>query len=125
MIASVTLLPALIGFVRERIEITRWRGLIAAGLGAVALLGLGLGFRPLLLGVPLALLVLLAGSVLPPLRGIVPRRAPRPLRRTLALALEPAGPGASMDRVARRCSTAVGPGRSHPFAAPQLPRRKQ
>ena len=84
MIASVTLLPALIGFVRERIEITRWRGLIAAGLGAVALLGLGLGFRPLLLGVPLALLVLLAGSVLPPLRGIVPRRAPRPLRRTLA-----------------------------------------
>ena len=27
MIASVTLLPALIGFVRERIEITRWRGL--------------------------------------------------------------------------------------------------
>ena len=74
----------MIGFVRERIEITRWRGLIAAGLGALALLGLGLGFRPLLLGVPLALLVLLAGSVLPPLRGIVPRRAPRPLRRTLA-----------------------------------------
>ena len=84
MIASVTLLPALIGFVRERIEITRWRGLIAAGLGAMALLGVGLGFRPLLLGVPLALLVLLAGSVLPPLRAIVPRRAPRPLQRTLA-----------------------------------------
>ena len=84
MLASVTLLPALIGFVRERIEITRWRGLIAAGLGALALLGIGLGFRPLLLGVPLALVVLLAGSVLPPLRGIVPRRAPRPLQRTLA-----------------------------------------
>ena len=84
MIASVTLLPALIGFVRERIEITRWRGLIAAGLGAMALLGVGLGFRPLLLGLPLALLVLLAGSVLPPLRGIVPRRPPQPLQRTLA-----------------------------------------
>ena len=84
MAASVTLLPALIGFVRERIEVTRWRGLLAAGLAAVALLGLGLGFRPLLLGLPLALLVLLAGYVLPPLRWIVPRRAPRPLQRTLA-----------------------------------------
>ena len=47
MIAAVTLLPALLGFVRERIEVTRWRGLIAAGLVAVALLGVGLGF-PLL-----------------------------------------------------------------------------
>ena len=84
MIASVTLLPALIGFVRERIEVTRWRGLLAAALAAVALLGLGLGFRPLLLGLPLALLVLLAGHVLPPLRRVVPRRAPRPLQRTLA-----------------------------------------
>ena len=84
MAASVTLLPALIGFVRERIEVTRWRGLLAAGLAAVALLGLGLGFRPLLLGLPLAVLVLLAGYVLPPLRWIVPRRAPRPLQRTLA-----------------------------------------
>ena len=26
MVASVTLLPALLGFVRERIEVTRWRG---------------------------------------------------------------------------------------------------
>ena len=84
MIASVTLLPALIGFVRERIEVTRWRGLLAAALAAVALLGLGLGFRPLLLALPAALLVLLAGYVLPPLRWIVPRRAPRPLQRTLA-----------------------------------------
>ncbi len=84
MVASVTLLPALIGFVRERIEITRWRGLIAAGLGAVALLGVGIGFRPLLLGFPAALLVLLAGYIIPPLRGIVPKRPRRPLRRTLA-----------------------------------------
>lgn len=84
MLAAVTLLPALIGFVRERIEVTRWRGLLAAAFGAVALLGLGVGFQPLLIGAPLALLVLLAGSVLPPLRRIVPRRAPRPLQRTLA-----------------------------------------
>ena len=84
MIASVTLLPALMGFVRDRIEVTRWRGLVAAGLVAVALLGLGLGFRPLLLGVPLAGVVLLAGFVVRPLRGIVPRRAHVPMQQTLA-----------------------------------------
>ena len=72
------------GFVRDRIEVTRWRGLVAAGLVAVALLGLGLGFRPLLLGVPLAGVVLLAGFVFRPLRGIVPRRAHVPMQQTLA-----------------------------------------
>ena len=84
MIASVTLLPALMGFVRDRIEVTRWRGLVAAGLVAGALLGFGLGFRPLLLGVPLAGVVLLAGFVVRPLRGIVPRRAHVPMQQTLA-----------------------------------------
>ncbi len=84
MIASVTLLPALVGLVRDRIEVTRWRGLVAAGLVAVALLGLGLGFPPLLLGVPLAVLVLLAGFVVRPLRGIVPRRPHVPLQQTLS-----------------------------------------
>ena len=84
MIASVTLLPALIAFAGDRIEITRWRGLVAAGCIALALLGLGLGFRPLLLGVPLAGVVLLAGFVIRPLRGIVPRRPRVPLEQTLA-----------------------------------------
>ncbi len=84
MIASVTLLPALLAFVRDRIEVTRWRGLIAAGLVAVALLGIGLGFRPLLLGAPLALVVLLAGFVAPPLRAIVPRRPRAPMEQTFA-----------------------------------------
>ena len=44
---STTLLPALLGFARERVELTRWRGLIAAGFTSVALLGLGIGFAPL------------------------------------------------------------------------------
>ena len=43
MVASLTLLPALLGFAGERVEVTRRRGLIAAGLVAVALIGLGLG----------------------------------------------------------------------------------
>ncbi|MYE47317.1 MAG: MMPL family transporter [Chloroflexi bacterium] len=84
MVASVTLLPALLAFVRDRIEVTRWRGLIAAGLVAVALLGIGLGFPPLLLGAPLALAVLLAGFVVRPLRAIVPRRPRAPMEQTFA-----------------------------------------
>ena len=84
MVASVTLLPALLGFVRERIEVTRWRGLIAAGLVAVALLGVGLGFQPLLLAAPLAMLVLIAGFFLPALKRIASRRAKQPVETTLA-----------------------------------------
>ena len=43
MITSITLLPALLGFARERVEVTRWRGLVVAGFVAVALLGIGIG----------------------------------------------------------------------------------
>ena len=50
VVASLTLLPALIGFAGERVERTRWRGLIAAGLVAIALVGAGLEFSPLLVG---------------------------------------------------------------------------
>ena len=32
MVASVTLLPALLGFAKHRVEVTRWRGIIAASL---------------------------------------------------------------------------------------------
>ena len=85
MIAAVTLLPALLGFVRERIEVTRWRGLIAAGLVAVALLGVGLGFPLLaLVAVLLAVVVLVAGFFVAPLKRMVPRRAKQPVERTLA-----------------------------------------
>ena len=84
MVASVTLLPALLGFVRERIEVTRWGGLIAAGLVAVAMLGVGLGLQPLLLAAPLAVLVLIAGLFVAPLKRIVPRRAKQPVETTLA-----------------------------------------
>ena len=43
MAASVTLLPALLGFAGDKLEVTRWRGIIAAGLVALALVGVGLG----------------------------------------------------------------------------------
>lgn len=83
MVASITLLPALIGFAGPRIEITRWRGIIAAGFVAIALFGAGLGIDALLVGAPLALVTLLAGFAVAPLRRELPPRTPKPMRDTL------------------------------------------
>jgi len=82
--ASLTLLPALLGFAGPRIELTRWRGLIAAGLAAIALVGVGLKITPLIIGLPLAVIVLIAGFFVGPLKREAPRRAQRPLRETAA-----------------------------------------
>ena len=67
-----------------RIEVTRWRGMIAAGLVVVALIGLGLKVQPLMLGLPLAVVVLVAGLAFAPLKAEVPARRERPLRETRA-----------------------------------------
>ena len=83
MLASVTLLPALLGFAGHRLEITRWRGMIATGLVALALLGVGLRTNALLVAVPIAVVVLVVGLFLAPLKREVPRRAPKPVERTL------------------------------------------
>jgi RND superfamily putative drug exporter len=82
--ASLTLLPALLGFAGQRIELTRWRGLIAAGLAAVALVGLGLKFTPLVIALPLAVVVLIAGFFVGPLKREVPRPPAKPVRETAA-----------------------------------------
>jgi RND superfamily putative drug exporter len=84
MIASVTLLPAILGFAGPRVEITRWRGIIAASLVAVGLFGIGLGFAPLIVALPLAAVVLIAGFFVPALRKEIPKRATKPVERTLA-----------------------------------------
>src|SRR5688572_9067866 len=85
VLASLTLLPALLGFAGERVELTRWRGLIAAGLVAVGLVGLGLDVPALaLVAFPSALLVLVAGLFLRKLKQEVPRKATKPLRDTTA-----------------------------------------
>ena len=84
MVASITLLPAFLGFAGSRVDVTRRRGLIAAGLVAVALLGLGLGIQPLLIGAPLAVVVLLASLAYAPLRKELPPRKEKPLRQTTA-----------------------------------------
>ena len=84
VLASLTLLPALLAFAGERIELTRWRGLVAAGLVAVALVGLGAGISPLLVGAPLAVVVLVAGFFVASLQREVRHRPPKPLRETTA-----------------------------------------
>ncbi len=85
MVASLTLLPALLGFVGERAEITRWRGLIAAGLIATALIGAGVGVPGLaLVALPLVVTVVLAGFAVPPLRRRVLERRSTPLADTVS-----------------------------------------
>jgi RND superfamily putative drug exporter len=84
MVASVTLLPALVGLAGPRIEVTRWRGIIASGLVAIALVGVGLGAGALLVALPAAAIVVVAGLFLGPLKREVPRRAARPIDQTLA-----------------------------------------
>ena len=84
VVASLTLLPALLGFAGERVERTRWRGLIATGLAALALVGVGLNFTPLTLGLPLAVIVVIAGFFVRPLKREVRHRPAKPRRETLA-----------------------------------------
>jgi RND superfamily putative drug exporter len=83
--ASITLLPALLGFAGDNVERTRWRGLLAAGFTAVALVGAGLAIPALAgLGVACAALTLVAGFFVEPLRREVRHRPPRPKTSTLA-----------------------------------------
>jgi RND superfamily putative drug exporter len=83
--ASVTLLPALLGFAGTNIERTKWRGLLAASFVAVALVGAGLGIAPLIgLGVALAVVTIILGFFVAPLRQVVGHRPPRPRRETIA-----------------------------------------
>lgn len=85
LVASMTLLPALIGLTHSRIERTRLRGIVAAGFVSMALLGVGLGMRPLTVtGAILAFVTIMASFAVAPLRRELPQRRHRPLRDTLA-----------------------------------------
>ncbi len=84
MISSLTLLPALLGFAGDRVEVSRYRGLVTAGLVAIALLGIGLGLQLLILFLPLAAVVFIAGFAVGPLKKQVPPRVVKPVRETLA-----------------------------------------
>lgn len=84
MVASVTLLPALLGFAQARVEITRYRGLAAAILIAIALFGLGVKLPMLsLLATGLAAAIIVVSFFVPFLRREMPRREPKPMRETI------------------------------------------
>ncbi|MDE0805894.1 MAG: MMPL family transporter, partial [Acidimicrobiales bacterium] len=84
MAASTTLLPALLGFAKLRVEITRWRGLIAAGLISPALLVIGLNLPPVIAAglVVVSLLTIIAGFFVPALRREVPKRERKPVEES-------------------------------------------
>ena len=82
--ASMTLLPALLGFAGKRINITRRRGILAAGGLAMAFFGFGIKVPAIgLIGIALAAFVLAAGFVVPGLRKELPPRRTKPLRETV------------------------------------------
>jgi putative drug exporter of the RND superfamily len=83
MIASITLLPALLGFAGERVEITKYRGLVGVTLLAIALLCVGL--KQASIGGAIALLaivVLALGRFIPILNRVRPAKPPKPIRET-------------------------------------------
>ncbi len=83
MIASVTLLPAFLGFAGEKIERTRAGQLVAAGLLSLTLLLGGLGLAPaqVILGsLAAAVVVFTLSFFVPPLNRYLPERQPKPLR---------------------------------------------
>ncbi len=71
MVASVTLLPALIGLAGTRIQITRWSGLVGSLLVAVALAGVALDISSLRFAAALAVLVVIAGRFKGPLNKTI------------------------------------------------------
>ncbi|MDP1818691.1 MAG: MMPL family transporter [Acidimicrobiales bacterium] len=85
VVASLTLLPALLGFVGGKIEISRWRGVVATGFVALALVGVGLKISALAgIGFVLAVATIVLGLFAPPLKRVVVRRPPKPMRQTFA-----------------------------------------
>jgi RND superfamily putative drug exporter len=83
--ASITLLPALLGFAGDKIERTKWRGLLAAGFVALALVGAGLEVPALIgIGMVLAVATIVLGFFVAPLKREVQHRPPKPRGETAA-----------------------------------------
>jgi len=82
--ASLTLLPAFLGFAQGRVEVTRVRGLVAAGFVALALLSAGLevGAAYVLIFIALGATTLAVGSFWGPLKRQVETKPERPMNET-------------------------------------------
>jgi putative drug exporter of the RND superfamily len=99
MVASVTLLPALLGFAGDRVEVTRRRGLIAAGFAALGLAGVGLGVPALAIGFVVAFLLVLPG-LLAAIGHLIGRKASA--GESFGNALDRVTPGSLMVEVMNR-----------------------
>jgi RND superfamily putative drug exporter len=84
MVASVTLLPALIGLAGQRVQITRWSGLVGSLLVAIALAGVALDIPVLRFGVALAVVVVIAGRFKGPLSRTVNLKSDKPIEETIS-----------------------------------------
>ena len=85
LLASLTLLPAALGLIGEAMTVTVVKGVTAAALVSVGLFGIGTGLTPLAAAIPLAVIVLVAGSfggARNPLRRRLRERRPKPRRET-------------------------------------------
>lgn len=82
--ASMTLLPALLGFAQHRINVTRRRGVVGAVGLALAFLGGGIKIPALAaIGALIIVAAIALGFFVPALRTEVPHRAEKPLRETI------------------------------------------
>jgi len=82
--ASLTLLPAFLGFAQGRVEVTRVRGLVAAGFVSLGLLSAGLevGTPYVLIFIALAATTLSVGSFWGPLKRQIETKPERPMNET-------------------------------------------
>ena len=87
MAASLTLLPALLKLAGRRIFVTRWRGLLAAVIVAVALVLIALGVRGGEAVIGVAALILVLGGFIPALRRPLQLRPARPREETFSYRL--------------------------------------
>lgn len=88
MCTSITLLPASLGIVQRRVNLTRYRGMAASVFISLALLCIGLGFDPATTALPffgLAIITLIAGSlpIASPLKRALPPRKEVAIRDTV------------------------------------------
>ncbi|MCL1592785.1 MAG: MMPL family transporter [Actinomycetia bacterium] len=84
MLASVTLLPALIGVAGHRIEVTRRGGMLASAFVALALLGVALDIPILRFGVILAVVAGVAARFWGPLKKTVNISSDKPMEETFS-----------------------------------------
>ncbi len=82
MVASVTLLPALIGLAGHRILVTRWGGLLASVFVALGMVGVALDVPALRVGFVLAFVVLIGSRFWGPLKKQVSITSSKPMEET-------------------------------------------